>query len=283
LSIHRGHTWKRAATAGFLSVLISCAMAAMALSALPADAATRTFTGIGVTADGSGYGLAASSGEVYAYGSVAYHGNPAGFSGSIVGISVTANGQGYVAESSIGQVYAYGTVKYWGNGDPGSNSISNLRIRIAGIANSEYQNPAHRSENPADSNCNYYTTALNAGSTGCANGWRSEEWCADFARWVWGQAGAVTDKLSPGAISFETYGSAHGTWHAGASLSGIQVGDVIGWNFGGSTSDDHVSVVVAVNSSGIVNTLDGNWSNAISSRTISPNTSGISGYTSPTT
>ena len=244
---------------------------------------TGSIVGISVTANGQGYAAISSSGQVYAYGTVAYHGNPAGFTGSIVGISVTADGQGYAAESSIGQVYAYGTVKYWGNGDPGSNSIGDLRSRIASVASAEYQNPAHRTENPAGSNCNYYSTALNAGSSGCANGWRKEEWCADFARWVWGQAGAVTDKLSPGAISFESYGSAHGTWHSGASLSGIQVGDVIGWHFGGSTSDDHVSVVISVASNGSVNTLDGNWSNAISPRTISPGTSGLSGYTSPVT
>lgn len=44
-------------------------------------------------------------------------------------------------------------------------------------------------------------------------------------------------------------------------LTGIQAGDVIGWHFGGSTSDDHVSLVVGINQDGSVNILDGNNSN----------------------
>ena len=296
--------------ASIACVFISGIAAVMTFSALPAAAATRTFSGIGVTADGAGYGLISragevyafgstlyhgnpagfsgsivgisvtsdgqgyaaisSTGQVYAYGTVAYHGNPAGFSGSIVGISVTSNGQGYAASSSIGQVYAYGTVKYWGNGDPGSDSTGSLQSRIASIGNAEYQNAGHNHESPAGSNCNYYTAALGAGSA-CSGGWRSEEWCADFARWVWGQAGAVTTGLSGAAISFE---KSHGGWHSG-NLSGIQVGDVIGWNFGGSPSDDHVSVVVGINANGSLNLLDGNWGNAIGARTIAGNTTSL--------
>jgi hypothetical protein len=43
------------------------------------------------------------------------HGNPTGFTGTIVGVSVTADGQGYADVSSAGQVYAYGSVMYRGN------------------------------------------------------------------------------------------------------------------------------------------------------------------------
>jgi hypothetical protein len=309
-----------------------CAFVTLAGSVLPANAALRTFAGISVTADGSGYGLISNAGEVYAFGSTVYHGNPSGFSGSIVGLSVTAdgkgyaaisstgqvyaygtvayhgnptgftgsiagisvtgNGAGYAAESSSGQVYAYGTVKYWGNGDPGSTSPGPLGSRISSIATTEYGNSGHNAEH-GGANCNYYTTALGTGSAGCANGWRHEEWCADFAKWVWLQAGAVTSQLTAGARSFLTYGQHYGTWHAG-NLSGIQVGDVIGWNYGTSTTgDDHVSVVVGINSNGSVRVLDGNWSNAITAHTIPANaTSGssatpsmagetLSGYVSP--
>ena len=312
---HLGGRWRRVNRAGIAAAIT----AAITLLAVPAglathaSAATRTFSGISVTADGSGYGLISragevyafgsvayhgnptgftgnivgisatangkgyaaisSSGQVYAYGTVAYHGNPTGFTGNIVGISVTADGQGYGAESSIGQVYAYGTVRYWGNGDPGSS----LSDQIAAIGNAEHQNPAHNHEIPAGSNCNYYSYALGSGSR-CSNGWRSEAWCADFARWVWGQAGANTAGLTAGAISFT---KSAGGWHAG-NLSGVQVGDVIGWHFGGSTSDDHVSLVVGINSDGSVNILDGNSSNNnIGARTIAANAS-VSGYAIPT-
>jgi hypothetical protein len=170
-------------------------------------------------------------------------------------------------------LYAPGNVAVWST----NTANSGLGGRIAAIGNAEYQNPAHNHE-IGGSNCNYYSYALRSGGSACSNGWRSEEWCADFARWAWGQAGANTAGLTPGAISFT---NSRGGWHAG-NLSGIQVGDVIGWHFGGSTSDDHVSVVVGINQDGSINILDGNWSNAIGARTIAANTA-VSGYAIPTT
>lgn len=83
-----------------------------------------SIVGISVTADGKGYAAISSAGQVYAYGSVQYRDNPKGFSGGIIGVAVTADGQGYVAASGIGQVYAYGSVLYRGNGDPGSGNGS---------------------------------------------------------------------------------------------------------------------------------------------------------------
>ena len=245
---------------------------------------TGGIVGISVTADGQGYAAISSAGQVYAYGSVRYWGNPAGFTGGIVGISVTADGQGYGALSSYGQVYVYGSVRYWGNGDPGSTSLSDVRSRIVSTAHAETSNASHNKENPLGSNCNFYTTALGAGTVSsiCANNWRKQAWCADFARWTWGQAGAVTSGLSGGAISFKTYGVNRGTWHSGSALSGVQPGDVIGYNFTTSDpGDDHVGVVVGINSDGTVNTIDGNYSNGVTPRKITRGPAAISGYTSP--
>jgi len=171
-------------------------------------------------------------------------------------------------------LYAPGNVAVWST----NTASSSLGGRIAAIGNAEYHNPAHNHE-IGGTNCNYYSYALGSGSA-CSNGWRAEAWCADFARWVWGQAGANTAGLGALANSFT---KSRGGWHD-HDLSGIQVGDVVGWHFGGSTIDDHVSLVVGINQNGSINILDGNNSNnAIGARTISPNASGVSGYATPTT
>ena len=171
-------------------------------------------------------------------------------------------------------LYAPGNVAVWST----NTANSSLGGRIAAIGNAEYRNSTHNHEIPTGSNCNYYSYDLGGGSA-CSNGWRSEEWCADFARWVWGRAGANTAGLNALAISFK---SSRGGWHGG-DLSGVRVGDVIGWHFGGSTSDDHVSLVVGINQDGSLNILDGNSSNDnIGARTIAANTT-VSGYAIPTT
>ncbi|MFI5933376.1 CHAP domain-containing protein [Actinoplanes sp. NPDC051494] len=173
-------------------------------------------------------------------------------------------------------VYGAGHVARWASGvrNGGGGGAGD---RIASIARGEAANPGRNRENGA--NCNYYSGALNVGSR-CAGGWRSEAWCADFARWVWGQAGVNTAGLTAGAISFQTYGTSHGTWHSGSALAGVQAGDVIGWNFGGSTANDHVGVVVAVGGD-TVTTVDGNYNDRITTRTIRRGTAGVSGYTHP--
>ncbi|HEU0130250.1 MAG TPA: DUF2690 domain-containing protein [Mycobacteriales bacterium] len=102
-------------------------------AAPPASAATRTFTDIGVTRDGQGYAAIAETGEVYAFGTVQYRGNPVGFTGKMVGISVTADGLGYVAISSRGQVYAYGTAVYRGNPAGFGGDIVDVSVTADGL------------------------------------------------------------------------------------------------------------------------------------------------------
>jgi hypothetical protein len=237
---------------------------------------TGGIAGISVTANGSGYAAVSGTGQVYAYGTVGYRGNPAGFTGGITGISVTGDGSGYAAVSGTGQVYAYGTVAYWGNGDPGSASPAGMRATIVAKARAEAANAAHNKE-IGGKDCNYFTTALGGGSA-CGNGWRGQAWCADFARWVWGQSGARTGGLSAGAVSFRGYS----TWRAGKDLTGIQPGDVIGWRFGDAagTGNDHVSVVVEV-SGATITTVDGNYSNAVITRRLTRGNAEMSGYASP--
>ncbi|HEY3505976.1 MAG TPA: hypothetical protein VGN37_24715 [Actinocatenispora sp.] len=127
-------------------------------------------------------------------------------------------------------------------------------------------------------NCNYYTTALGEPGTGdyCSNGWNTEEWCADFAKWVWGQSGADTSGADPMAISFRTYGQDHGTWHT----SGPKKADAI-------VFENHVGIVVSATSSTVtyisgntVNPSTGN-TDAIAAKTLSLDDGDILGYASP--
>jgi hypothetical protein len=164
-----------------------------------------------------------------------------------------------------------------GAGPASEGSANLLGRRVAFLAVTEARNPVRNHENGA--NCNYYSGALRSGAA-CGNGWRRAAWCADFARWTWSRAGATTGGLTAWAISFRTYGIRHRTWHAGASLAGVRPGDVIGYRFGGSTSDDHVGVVLAVRPASVT-TVDGNVRNRITIRTVRRNTQGVSGYTRP--
>jgi len=88
------------------------------------------------------------------------------------------------------------------------------------------------STNPSNSYCNKFSAYWNAGADDCGNGNLDEEWCADFAAWVWQQAGAQVDyELAPGhlnasAASFYEWGVQHGTWHPVGSNYTPQPGDV---------------------------------------------------------
>ncbi|XIE79118.1 FG-GAP repeat domain-containing protein [Streptomyces sp. SBR177] len=88
-------------------------------------------------------------------------------------------------------------------------------------------------------------------------------WCSEFARWVWGQAGAQgTATLGPAAISFNTYGSQNGTFH-----STPEVGDAVLYDTDGSLSDgeaQHVNLVVDVSADGQrIRTVGGNESGGV--------------------
>jgi hypothetical protein len=97
-----------------------------------AQAASRTFTGFGLTADGHGYLLTSSAGEFYAFGTASPQPNPTGFTGSIVGVATTANGRGTLAVSSAGQLYAYGTAHPWPNPTGFTGSIVGVAMTADG-------------------------------------------------------------------------------------------------------------------------------------------------------
>ena len=86
------------------------------------------------------------------------------------------------------------------------------------------------------------------------NGGEPEYWCADFARWVWGRAGANTNGLDAAAGSFYAYGQNHGTLHSRPS-----VGDAVVFNYQGGGYADHVAIVTKVFSNGEIETVSGDW------------------------
>ncbi len=92
------------------------------------------------------------------------------------------------------------------------------------------------------------------GSSCTGNGGQPEYWCADFARWVWGQAGASTNGLSAAAGSFYVYGQNNGTLH-----NSPLVGDAVVFDYAGGGYADHVAIVVEVSSDGTIETASGDW------------------------
>jgi hypothetical protein len=95
--------------------------------------------------------------------------------------------------------------------------------------------------------------AFDSSCTG--NGGYPEYWCADFARWVWAEAGVDTSELDAAAGSFYVYGQNHGTLH-----STPVVGDAVVFDYAGGGVADHVAIVTEVNSNGTIETASGDWS-----------------------
>ncbi|QHC26982.1 CHAP domain-containing protein [Streptomyces sp. GS7] len=89
----------------------------------------------------------------------------------------------------------------------------------------------------------------NSSCTGA--GGSPENWCADFAAWVWAQAGYNVNGLTPAAGSFGQYGAGlHPEPH---------VGDAVVFNYNGSSGQaDHVAIVTAVNGDGTIESIGGN-------------------------
>ena len=89
-----------------------------------------------------------------------------------------------------------------------------------------------------------------------------EEWCSDFARWIWSQARVLyTDELTPAAGSFGAYGRKHGT----GLHKRPRVGDAVLFNFRWEHEHgqekpiaDHVAIVVRVFPNGYIRSIGGN-------------------------
>jgi hypothetical protein len=96
--------------------------------------------------------------------------------------------------------------------------------------------------------------------TSCTgNGGSAEYWCADFAMWVWANAGAKITGLTPGAGSFIADASDNGSTVHTSSSYAPQVGDAVVYDYNGDGYAQHVGIVTAVNSDGSIQTANGDF------------------------
>jgi hypothetical protein len=148
----------------------------------------------------------------------------------------------------------------------GASSSSALGASIVSIAGSQDQSGARIVDSPANSDCNPYTAYWGDGSaSGCAAGLRSNAWCADFAAWVWRQAGVsftygfTGSDINAWAASFYFWGLATGNWHPLSSGYSPQPGDVAVYgNLTEASGPGHVGIYIGgpASSPTVVN---GNW------------------------
>jgi hypothetical protein len=126
-----------------------------------------------------------------------------------------------------------------------------LRQRVVAIAKSQ----VGYSADPSNSYCNKFSAYWDSGTADCPSGELDEEWCADFAAWVWQQAGVHVSygydpaEINAGAVSFYEWGIAHDRWHPATSGYVAAPGDVAvyGLSLGPDvdSSAQHVAIVTA--------------------------------------
>jgi hypothetical protein len=131
---------------------------------------------------------------------------------------------------------------------PRGQALTPLQARIVTAAESElgYQT------SPTNSYCNRFSAYWDAGQDICSAGLASEEWCADFAAWVWQRAGVqFTYGEQPGqingaSISFYYWGADRGTWHPVGDGYTPRAGDVALYGLDLAAGDaQHVAIVTS--------------------------------------
>jgi hypothetical protein len=117
--------------------------------------------------------------------------------------------------------------------------------RIAAIARKEAAPPRGTACGGNKAGGTGYFTSCNG------NNGEPEFWCADFAKWVWQQAGVLNvDVLSAAAASFGQYGPVR--------HDNPEVGDAILFNYSRERDfADHVAIVVQVNPGGTIVSIGG--------------------------
>lgn len=144
-----------------------------------------------------------------------------------------------------------GTELSLGNGQsvfvPVDPSLSPLRKRIVELA--EKQVGYH--SDPGNTYCNRFSAFWYSGTSDCGNANLDEQWCADFAAWVWREAGArvvyqyIHGDLNSSSASFYEWGMAQGSWHPVGSSYVPVPGDVAVYGLDTATLvAAHVAVVI---------------------------------------
>lgn len=124
--------------------------------------------------------------------------------------------------------------------------LSPQEERIVALATKEL---GYRTD-PSDTYCNRFSVYWSAGALDCPNSNRDEEWCADFAAWVWRKAGVQfvygqsPGEINAASVSFYLWGVAHHTWHPVGSGYVPVAGDVAVYGLDLATMQaQHVAVV----------------------------------------
>jgi hypothetical protein len=176
------------------------------------------------------------------------------------------------------------------------------RDGIVAIAQRELNDSTRNYEYGGTTNCTYYsgvetgwptcghTTDGVAWRGGTSNGDSTYAWCANFAKYVWTQAGVTSyvSELGTYAQSFEDYGQAHATWHTRTSGYLPQPGDAVVYDWADSHGNrdgniDHVGVVTSVSGSTLY-TIAGNTGDddvAVQTHAGYASDADIVGFTSP--
>jgi hypothetical protein len=147
---------------------------------------------------------------------------------------------------------------------PVDQNANAVRARIVQVAESQIG----ESEHPPGSNCSKYGPC--------------EAWCADFATWVWRQAGVSIDRI--GLVrNLRLWGRDHGTWKPGYN-NNPRPGDFVIF------SDLHVGLVERASSNSITIIAGNTGTNNVARRGPSSPANGtsmgpaaITGYVSPVT
>ena len=132
---------------------------------------------------------------------------------------------------------------------PSKATLAGLTLprRIVAIAKSQV---GYDTE-PSSTYCNKFSAYWDAGTPDCPSGELAEEWCADFAAWVWRLAGVRftygydPEEINGAAVSFYEWGVANGEWHPATSGYVAAPGDVAvyGLSLGPDPSAVHVAIV----------------------------------------
>jgi hypothetical protein len=128
-------------------------------------------------------------------------------------------------------------------------SLSPLQQRIVSLAEGQV---GYRTD-PPNSYCNRFSAYWVSGAHSCPAGLLSEEWCADFAAWVWRQAGVpftyqyINGDINSSSASFYEWGEREGLWHPYRSRYVPKPGDIAVYGLDVSNlTAAHVAVVVSI-------------------------------------
>ena len=169
-----------------------------------------------------------------------------------------------------------------------------MRTCVTSWARYEVTNAAHNREKGRD-NCNFYSGYWRTSGDdicGTINGtkWRSNNWCADFARWVWKQGGASVSGIDPWAGSFYRANRSNGHYKSKASGYRPVQGDAVLYDWDGTPSlgndgwdVDHVGIFEKYSGSNIV-VIEGNTSGGASRDGVfrkTRSTADVVGYVTP--